>query len=285
MECGENASVKAGFEARTVVAAFGSAVTLGLGLAGAGVVGTAAAAQDGGVTTEVQVNGVATDAGASLSAPIAQTQTQVVGTFAFTQGEVTPIDRIARAMGMADVYLCGSQPVSARGSSVIEGATASWQVSLDGDVAHPLVLDGANLRAGSSETIVMGCSCTGNPIDGLASVNAEVTGVAMAALLRRAAPLEGANTVVFISTDGYEIALPLRYLDQHYCPLVFEVNGEDIANSMGGFNQLWLSSTPASYYVRDVVSIRVETRDEVPAEPSAAVCDQTAVQAVAVIAG
>ena len=38
---------------------------------------------------------------------------------------------------------------------------------------------------------------------------------------------------------------------------------------MGGVNQLRLGSTSARYFARDIVSITVESRDEVPAAPSA----------------
>lgn len=37
---------------------------------------------------------------------------------------------------------------------------------------------------------------------------------------------------------------------------------------MGGVNQLWLGFTSARYFARDIVSITVESRDEVPAAPS-----------------
>lgn len=62
---------------------------------------------------------------------------------------------------------------------------------------------------------------------------------------------------------------PLSYVLQHYCPIVFDVNGSPIAESMGGVNQLWLGSTSARYFARDIVSITVEQRDEVPAAPGA----------------
>lgn len=114
----------------------------------------------------------------------------------------------------------------------------------------------------------MGCTCAGNPADGTSVADALVKGIPATTLLAMAAPQEGANTVVFVSSDGYEIALPLSYLFSHYCPLVFAVNGSELASSVGGTNQLWLGSTPASYFARDVVEVRVETRDEAPASPT-----------------
>ena len=41
---------------------------------------------------------------------------------------------------------------------------------------------------------LMGCSCSGNPADGIASVNAKVTGVSVTTLLKKAGVESGANT-------------------------------------------------------------------------------------------
>lgn len=192
---------------------------------------------------------------------------QVTGTFAFTQGEVTPLDQIARSMGSANQYLCGAKAVTSDAGSLAEIGT--WTISVGGAVAHPYDATIEEMVDEESQTVVLGCSCAGNPADGIASVNAQVTGVPVTELLRHADPVEGANTIVFASADGYEIALPLNYVLQHYCPIVFDVNGSPIAESMGGVNQLWLGSTSARYFARDIVSITVEQRDEVPAAPGA----------------
>ena len=136
-------------------------------------------------------------------------------------------------------------------------------------MAHPYDATVEEMTDEATQTAVLGCSCAGNPADGIASVNAEVTGVAVTELLRHADPVAEANTIVFASADGYEVALPLSYVLQHYCPIVFDVNGSPIAESMGGVNQLWLGSTSARYFARDIVSITVEVRDEAPAAPGA----------------
>ena len=117
------------------------------------------------------------------------------------------------------------------------------------------------------QSVLMGCSCAGNPADGRASVNAEVTGVAVTVLVNKASAQSEANTIVFTSSDGYEVALPLQYVTQRYCPIVFDVNGSPIAESVGGTNQLWLGSTSAKYFARNIVSIRLETRDVLPDAP------------------
>lgn len=201
-------------------------------------------------------------AGASVVKP-----SQVAGTFAFTQGEVTPLDQIARSMGSADQHLCGAKAVTSDAGALAEVGTRT--ISIGGAVAHPYDATVEEMIDEESQTMVLGCSYAGNPADGIASVNAQVTGVPVTELLRHADPLEGANTIVFVSADGYEVAPPLSYVLQHYCPIVFDVNGSPIAESMGGVNQLWLGSMSARYFARDIVSITVEQRDEVPAAPGA----------------
>lgn len=194
---------------------------------------------------------------------------QVAGTFAFTQGEVTPLDAIVRGMGQAPRYLCGATVETSDLGALAEEGLDSWTISVGGAVKHPFDATIQEMIDEATETVVLGCSCAGNPADGLASVNAEVTGVPVTTLIGHAVPAEGANTIVFASADGYEVALPLWYVEQHYCPIVFDVNGSPIVESMGGTNQLWLGSTSARYFARDIVSITLEARAEadVPAAP------------------
>ena len=50
----------------------------------------------------------------------------------------------------------------------------------------------------------------------------------------------------------------------------YEINEEDLSASVGGNNQLWMTRTPANYFVRDVVEIVVSAEDEAPAAPGEA---------------
>lgn len=192
-------------------------------------------------------------------------QDEVAGTFAFTQGEVASNAWLAAHVGTAPKYLCGSETVATGEASDVE----SWALAVTGDVAQPFEATiGELAQLPEVQTTVMGCACAGNPADGLSMANALVKGIPMTTLIAMADPVADANTVVFVSADGYEMALPLTYLQSHYCPLVFDVNGSALIESVGGTNQLWLGSTPASYFVRDVVSVRIEARDEAPASPT-----------------
>ncbi len=189
---------------------------------------------------------------------------KVEGEFAFTQSEVTSNDDIKKNLGEASRYLCGANPTGDGEAVSVE----DWSITVQGDVENAYTATFAELSEKEElQTVVMGCSCAGNPADGRAVANAEVTGISVLKIVELAQPSAEVNTVVFSSSDGYEVALPLRYLKMRYCPLVFDVNGSPIADVMGGANQLWLGSTAASYFARDIVGITLEERETPPPSP------------------
>lgn len=187
----------------------------------------------------------------------------VQGEFSFSQEQVTPVGEIAKNLGTVSRHLCGASL-----QEETDVAAEDWTISVVGEVEHPYEMTVAELQEDPAvQSVLMGCSCAANPVDGRASVNAEVTGVAVKTLIGKASVRESANTITFISSDGYEVALPLQYVTQRYCPIVFDVNGSPIAESVGGTNQLWLGSTSAKYFARNIVSIQLETRDVPPDAP------------------
>ncbi|MEG0324805.1 MAG: molybdopterin-dependent oxidoreductase, partial [Raoultibacter sp.] len=94
------------------------------------------------------------------------------------------------------------------------------------------------LAADSAVEQVMTCSCGGNPSDGAAIITAEVKGIPISALLNRAGTLEGVNTIIFIASDGTEVALPLGYVVGRHAVISYQINDEDLSASVGGNNQL-----------------------------------------------
>lgn len=191
---------------------------------------------------------------------------KVEGSFAFTQTEVASNDCLAQNFAEGSKYLCG-----AKGATGEQVQAQNWVLTVEGAVekGYSATIDEL-AESPAVQNVIMGCSCLGNPADGRAAANALVNGVSALVLVQMANPSADANTVVFTSDDGYQVALPLAYLESHYCPIVFDVNGSPIADSMGGANQLWLGSTPASYFIRNVSSITLEARDaaDVPVSPS-----------------
>ena len=236
-------------------------------LASMGAAGIAALPQQDAFA-EPAADAAATEvADAVAAAPGKVTSAVVEGVFAFTQGDVTPIETIRQQFANAPAYLCGSEMPAADATAVDPG---EWKITVGGDVQNAYIATLDAMAEEGSAQLTMGCTCAGNPADGRATVNAEVLGVRLAYIAHEAQPSEGVNTVVFTSEDGMEIALPYSYVRNHFSLIAYDVNGEPIANSMGGSNQLWLGSTAASYFARNVVSIDFETRQTPPPTPGTA---------------
>lgn len=191
---------------------------------------------------------------------------RVMGKFAFTQNRVDSNEHISKALNISPKYLCDTtrSSTSSKGQSV-----GDWTISVGGAVSNAYEATFDELKKlPSVQKLVMGCACAGNSVDGRASANAAISGIPLLAVLGIAQPAQDANTIVFTSADGYEIAVPFSYVKHRYCPIVFDVNGSPLSESVGGTNQLWLGSTAANYFARDIVSITVEVRDQVPLEPN-----------------
>ena len=60
--------------------------------------------------------------------------------------------------------------------------------------------------------------------------------------------------------------MPLGYVIGRHAVISYEVNGEDLSASVGGNNQLWMTRTPAGYFVRDIVEVRITKEEATPGE-------------------
>ena len=245
------------------------AVGVGSALVAAGAMQAAALASPApGADAVIQPAVAQVQQDEQVSAGTIVQQDEVTGTFGWTQSEVSSNEWIAKHIGGASKYLCGSQVVSG-GEGEHAVAAEDWVLEVTGDVAKPFTATmGEIAQTSEVQQVMMGCTCAANPADGLSVANALVEGISTTVLLQIAGVDPAANTIVFTSADGYEVALPLRYVTTRYCPLVFNVNGASLVESVGGTNQLWLGSTPGNYFARDIVSIRIETRDTPPADPT-----------------
>ena len=219
--------------AHRVAALTGSALMLA-GMGAGGVLASASEAP-AAIPQDGVLQKVAADKGAVAKAPA------VVGTFAYSQGMLASIDTIARVMGTPR-YACSSTYAGAPQSP----NAPDWTIEVGGGVENEFVASVGDLAENGPVNIVMGCSCASNPADGVASVDADASGVMFRSIVDAANPDAGVNTAVFTSADGYGAALPLCYLDQRYPLIVFDVNGQPLSDSMGGSNQLWLSGTSAN---------------------------------------
>lgn len=165
--------------------------------------------------------------------------------------------RVSQAICGATVPLVADNPLG-------------WQLSVSGDVESAFTASVGDLANEESTSKVMTCTCGGNPAGGRAIVTAGVTGIPVEHLLAKAGAEPGANAVTFVSADGTRQTFPLGYVVGRHAVLSYEINDEDLSASVGGSNQLWMTKTPANYFVRDVVEIVVSTEEVVPEAPGVA---------------
>ncbi|MEG1827227.1 MAG: molybdopterin-dependent oxidoreductase [Gordonibacter sp.] len=196
----------------------------------------------------------------------------IQGTFAWNQEVRTDNATLEKQLYRSSTHLCAAQGP--------EGAAASPQavevesgpithIEVSGDVSHAFTASVSEFTDKAPAKKVMGCTCAGNPADGLASANAAVEGFRLAALINEANPAADANTITFTARDGYRVALPLSYVTQRYSIIVSAVNGEGADSAIGCSNQLWLGSTSARTFVRDVVAVEITCEATPPPVPGA----------------
>ena len=200
-----------------------------------------------------------------------RTVANVEGTFAWNQGVSADNATLARLLYGASDVLCGSQandalPVTLTGGGA---AFAIAEIAVTGDVENPLVASIDAYEEKAPMRTVLGCTCAGNPADGLASANAAVEGFELRALIADAQPVDGANAITFVCADSYEATLPLSYVLQRYAVVVSSVNGEATSDALGCANQVWLGTTSAPSFARDVVEIRITAEEAAPPAPGA----------------
>lgn len=185
----------------------------------------------------------------------------VMGEFSYDQTTITPNETIRTLFQKATAALC------AQTESFTAVNPLAWRLSVTGEVTNAFSADVGELASEESVKSVMTCTCGGNPVDGAAIITADVKGIPISALLDKAEAHAGANALTFVSSDGTEVTLPLTYVVGRHGVLSYEINGEDLSASVGGNNQLWMTRTPANYFVRDVVEIRVSKEAVAPANP------------------
>lgn len=209
---------------------------------------------------DVDSNAVS-EAAAECTLPSAVVKAEAIGTFSYSQDVVTPNAVIKNTFQKTTRTLCGA------GIPVEVANPFEWEITVSGAVKDAYTASVSELASDDSVQQKMTCTCGGNPAGGRAIITADVKGIPIEAILSRAGVERGANAVTFVSADGTEVMLPLGYVVGRHAVISYEINDKDLAASVGGSNQLWMTRTPANYFVRDVVEIVVSAEDEAPAVP------------------
>lgn len=242
--------------------------TTGLSLALGGAVAVAPSATAQATSSSEEGAATVVEASEQRRAGLKDVQMdRVEGRFSFDQGIVDTNEAIAKAVGKASAVLCGASEMNEFTQS---GTGKSWDIEIGGDVREEFVLSEATLDENEFELRTMKCSCSGNPADGKSTANAHVAGMPIASIIQRAQPSDEVNTIVFTSSDGYEVSLPFKYVTQRGSLIVYKINDECLDESVGGSNQLWLGRTSARYFARDIVKVEFEARETPPPAPGSA---------------
>ncbi len=108
-----------------------------------------------------------------------------------------------------------------------------WELSVGGLVARPFRLTFAQLRALPRVDQYVTLRCVDNLPDGQLMSNALWSGVPIAALLRRADPLPGAQAVILRAADAFDEVFPLSYFADDLALLAYGINGETLTRARG----------------------------------------------------
>lgn len=174
----------------------------------------------------------------------------VQGTFAFSQNEITPSDELFNIFGATVESMCAKPTVA----SSVNNGHANYYVNVGGDIKKAYTVNITEMADDAVRDVLV-CSCATGP--GLAQ--AAVVGVPIDKVISMAELEDGVNTLTAIGADGYGVPMPLQYALDNKAMLVYEMNGDKIAD---GTTQLWMPKTVAAYFTRDVVSLQL-TKEEV----------------------
>ena len=161
---------------------------------------------------------------------------------------------------------------------------------MHGAVRHPLSLTLADLRDLFTVERLVNMSCISNTVGGPLVSNSLWTGVALADLLARAAPLAGARTLMAQGADGYFDTAPLALAREPEALVAFGMDGAALPREHGfparlllpgryGFKSVkWLqelvvlTTSPEGYWEQrgwdGDGTIRTESRFDVPEDHS-----------------
>lgn len=193
----------------------------------------------------------------------------VQGTFSWNQDVVRNNGYLAKVIYKATDYLCAGEMIQPSGTAEVAPNADAKRIQVAGDVNNAFTANLEDCDKADKASKVLGCTCGGNPANGLASANADVEGILVETLIDFAQPREDVNTITFTAADGYRVAFPLSYVQQRYSLIVTEVNGESIEDAFGCANQLWLGTASARTFAQNVVSIELTAEAQVPDVPSA----------------
>ena len=172
----------------------------------------------------------------------------VTGEFTFNQDTLTPADEVFSLFGTAATALCAKP-----GFAFEKTSGEDYYVNVGGTIKKAYSLNLSAIADMEPTTRTLACSCGHGP----AVANAQVTGVKLADVLSLAELEEGTDTVTVRDAEGYGLPIPLSVALEKGAMLVYQVNGEKLAQGAGAPLQLWMPEAAAKYFTRQVTEIEL----------------------------
>jgi len=191
----------------------------------------------------------------------------IQGSFTWNQGVVLENSALSRLLYQASKYHCDSQGPE---SALVNEQGVITHIMVSGDVENVYSASIEELVKVAPIKKIMACTCASNTANGIASANVLISGFKLSALIEQAGPIQGVNTITFVSSDGYRVSFPLSYVLQRYSVIVTDVNDEAATEAIGCSNQLWLGATSARSFIRDIVAIEITQEETPPPVPTLA---------------
>ncbi|MGI8854651.1 MAG: molybdopterin-dependent oxidoreductase [Thermomicrobiales bacterium] len=110
---------------------------------------------------------------------------------------------------------------------------AVWQLAIDGDVANPMTLSFADLKALPAADLTATLACIGNLLGGGLISTAAWHGVPLQQLIDMAKPAPGVTEVLFTANDGYTNTIAYDKVAAEGVIVAYGMNGEPLPQKHG----------------------------------------------------
>ncbi|MDO4493808.1 MAG: molybdopterin-dependent oxidoreductase [Clostridia bacterium] len=174
----------------------------------------------------------------------------VQGEFSFNQDVLSPADEVFNLFGTAATGVCAKPSFAMNDADIAE----KYFVNVGGKLRNEYTTTLADLKAKGGESKITVCSCSMSN----ALAQTKVTGARVSDILELAGVMDDANAISFVSADGYKSTMPLEYALENEAMLVWQIADKENPNGL----QVWMPSTAAKYFTRQVTELEVFHTDE-----------------------
>jgi len=133
-----------------------------------------------------------------------------------------------------------------------------WRLKVYGEVAQPQDWNWEEFLKLPSTEYKIDFHC----VTHWSKLDQEFTGVALAEIIKVAAPKASAKFVIFECADGYTTNVSLKELQENVAFIAFQMDGQDIPDKFGGPARVVIPHLYAWKSAKFLTTIRFQTEDE-----------------------